>query len=686
MAAGASARREAADARARADRLRRAAAEQSWRGRCFDVGAAAEERTAYALDALTCLGYRQLNDVSWPGTRAGNIDHLLVGPSGVFVLDSKGWRGEVQIRDGGVWQDGTSRADAVDKLVAMYDVVTGLLEPLGLPPGCIAAALVLTDHDLPLTPLPGVRIVGLPGLLRWVVSRGERLTDSRVAELFDVLVSGLAPRPAARVAGPPPVPAQPSQSELFAIEDLIAEAHAAAALGSFEDWMVWLHPEQRPLVRRHFDGPARLWGPPGTGKTVLAMHRIAYLAERAGARCLYVSHVRTLPAVIARRYAALSPHTTGQVEFSGMHAWALGFLTARGISVSLDPQAADEAFDVAWLACGQGSVLDRLASPGYWKDEVRTVIRGRGLAGVEQYLALVRAGRRLALSPQVRRQVWELAREYESLLAAAEVHDFDDVLRLALDEEVHGAAAPSYDVVVVDEAQDLTLLAVRLLHRLVGNRPNGLLLLGDTEQSVFTTGYTLTEAGIDVRGRSHCLRTNYRNTREILRFAAARLRDGEDDVLGGEATLALADVALTRSGPVPLLVSAPTEAELYVALAAHVHRVLGRSDASPGEIAVLLPYRAQAERVLRALWAEGVPATDLAQWSGAGDTVQVGTYARCKGLEFRYVYAPVVDASLLSPGWPADGAVSERRSRQRRGAFVATTRARDGLWFGVVSS
>lgn len=42
---------------------------------------------------------------------------------------------------------------------------------------------------------------------------------------------------------------------------------------------MFLHPAQRELVERHFDGPARIAGTAGTGKTIVAIHRAAYLAR-----------------------------------------------------------------------------------------------------------------------------------------------------------------------------------------------------------------------------------------------------------------------------------------------------------------------------------------------------------------------------------------------------------------------
>jgi hypothetical protein len=68
-------------------------------------GVAGERRTARLLDRLTGDGYVVFHDLAVPGSPA-NVDHLVIGPSGVFVIDSKQWTGSVhQGADGLVWHN-----------------------------------------------------------------------------------------------------------------------------------------------------------------------------------------------------------------------------------------------------------------------------------------------------------------------------------------------------------------------------------------------------------------------------------------------------------------------------------------------------------------------------------------------------------------------------------------------------
>jgi len=77
----------------------------STQARAWQRGAHGERQTARLLDRLGPDGYQALHDLAMPGIPA-NIDHLVVGPSGVFVIDSKQWTGSVhQSADGLIWHN-----------------------------------------------------------------------------------------------------------------------------------------------------------------------------------------------------------------------------------------------------------------------------------------------------------------------------------------------------------------------------------------------------------------------------------------------------------------------------------------------------------------------------------------------------------------------------------------------------
>src|SRR3954453_7844848 len=121
--AGDSARDVARRQREKAARLERSA--QMW-----ERGADGEAATAAALDGLKGHGWTTFHDVRWPGRQRANIDHIAVGPSGVFVIDSKNWSGDVRVVDGVLYQGGRRRerevAAAAEAALAVTQILQGL--------------------------------------------------------------------------------------------------------------------------------------------------------------------------------------------------------------------------------------------------------------------------------------------------------------------------------------------------------------------------------------------------------------------------------------------------------------------------------------------------------------------------------------------------------------------------------
>ncbi len=168
-------------------------------------------------------------------------------------------------------------------------------------------------------------------------------------------------------------------SPLFSPEEL--ERIAAAPI---EDWMIFLHPDQRSIVNRHFDGPARIRGAAGTGKTVVALHRAVALAKRyakagEGEKVLFTTFITTLPPVFEQLYKRLPDSVSGVVDFVHIDQVARRVCDSVGEGVVVDEAAVDAAFDdAADLVLLKGSPLDRAGlSRQYLRTEIQNLIKGR---------------------------------------------------------------------------------------------------------------------------------------------------------------------------------------------------------------------------------------------------------------------------------------------------------------------
>lgn len=127
-----------------------------------------------ALARLVPLGWQALHGVNWPGRPQARLDHVLVGPGGIVVVDVKDWTGEVRVVSGGLWQDRYARPQAVDGALAQCAALTSVVAPqyrrLVRPLICMTAQRNLfgiTATDVAVAgPAQMVHAVGLlPGVL-----------------------------------------------------------------------------------------------------------------------------------------------------------------------------------------------------------------------------------------------------------------------------------------------------------------------------------------------------------------------------------------------------------------------------------------------------------------------------------------------------------------------------------------
>ena len=363
MPAGESAGAEARRQRALAQAHDQAAAEARATAARYGLAEVTERRTARTLAPLSGLGHFLLADRCWPGTKRAQVDLIVVGPGGVFIIDTKAWA-EVSIENGRIYRGNADVTDDVLGLADLADVTQADLAEVGLAPGEVRPVVVLAGRGGIDASVTGVRIVGERDVLRCIASYGSRLTPAQVdlvlARALSFFPQAAGPAPVVPSVPEPVVPAAPAAIEQDAL--LSPEEVNDALLGGvlaqpIEEWMSFLHPQQAKLVRRTVSGPSRIRGPAGTGKTVVGLHRAAHLARIGEGRVLVTTFVRTLPEVLRELLKRLAPEVVDRVDFTGVHSFARRLLQDRGVHFRLDPPTCAEAFEVAWERVGAHSVL-----------------------------------------------------------------------------------------------------------------------------------------------------------------------------------------------------------------------------------------------------------------------------------------------------------------------------------------
>ncbi|MDR9392282.1 MAG: 3'-5' exonuclease [Trueperaceae bacterium] len=470
----------------------------------------------------------------------------------------------------------------------------------------------------------------------------------------------------------------------------LIEAHATKALERalgqpWSAWSIFLHPDQRDVVDRAFDGPARLRGGAGTGKTVVALHRAVRLAREGRGPVLLTTYSRTLAERLAPMLDLLmdaDDPARARLTVAHLHRYATEAWTGDAqprLDVLTDAARKRDLARAAVADAGGDPDADAPLLLAEWE----RVIDPHGLATLGAYLAADRRGRGEPLGPAARRRVWTQIEALRARLAQDDVHTFAGLAHaLAARLDGAGDAARPFAHVVADETQDFGAAELRLLRALAPAGPDDLFVTGDPGQRIYAGASSLLAAGIDVRGRSHVLRVNYRTSEQIRRYAERLLPDVHAEPDGDERR---PRVVSTFRGPEPDVAVRPTVAGERDAAADWLKRRL-QEGYRPEDVAIFARTRQllqdRAKPIVRAC---GLETTDLARSDGpTPKRVAVGTLHRAKGLEFKVVLVVAAEEGQLPnpkalDAETANGTPEAGLQRERNLLHVGVTRARERL-------
>jgi superfamily I DNA/RNA helicase/mRNA-degrading endonuclease RelE of RelBE toxin-antitoxin system len=512
--------------------------------------------------------------------------------------------------------------------------------------------------------------------------------------------------------------------------------------GDFRAWKVFLHPAQAKLVDRRYSGPFRVSGGPGTGKTIVALHRVKHLVEQLppghSKPILLTTFTKNLTTDLRARLASLlEPDQLARVDITHIDQLAARVLNENTLSGAGRQRIYDS---VALNTLRQILVeLDEERwDAEFLYEEWEQVVLGQSLGTRKAYFEARRAGRGRSISRTDRARIWKILELFATRLdkegretwgQAAERAARFEMQRAAKIEErreykedvggkdlIHRDDSSGmyylghrYQHVVVDEAQDLRPAHWKMLRAMVASGDDDMFIAGDTHQRIYDQQVTLGTVGVHIRGRASRLTLSYRTTREILNRAMEvvnpksgqitfdDLDDGTDNLSGYRSVL---------RGSAPELVSCDSWDDELGRLATTLQEwraelAGGGADGKPrdprGNIAVCVADRDSVNQVMYHLATQaGLTVAELTKEGAKGDgDIHVGTMHRFKGLEYQKLAivgareGVIPRASLLRRYRDTDPRRLAREELKARSLlFVAATRARDTLrisWYGKPS-
>lgn len=468
--------------------------------------------------------------------------------------------------------------------------------------------------------------------------------------------------------------------------------------GDFGAWRVFLHPEQRRYAERSYQGPFRLTGGAGTGKTVVLVHRARALARRdPEARIVLTTFTTNLAEALGDALTQLDSRVPQSRELgrpgvyvTGVDALVAAVLRGAGSGLAAATREALGEERAAPMARTAGSrwreivestgttLSHELANETFLATEYAHVVLPNKIHDEADYLRVRRTGRGVSLDRAKRSAVWALIAAYRAQSRIDGSLDFTEAAAVAAAYLARQTDRPA-DHVLVDEGQDLSPTQWQLLRALAGERPDDLFIAEDSHQRIYGTRVVLGRYGVAIVGRSQRLTLNYRTTAQNLRYGMSILEGGEyvDLEDGPDAT----GYRSVRTGPAPTVEHVDSLTGELQAIVGHVRAWLASGDA-PDTVAVLVPDRFHRDRVVTALTEHGIDARAVDRDRPPAGRVPVLTMHRAKGTEFSKVVLAVgkpspAELARLESLEPSERADAELRARSLR--YVAATRARDEL-------
>ncbi len=477
--------------------------------------------------------------------------------------------------------------------------------------------------------------------------------------------------------------AHPDAQRRFRVVTDVDELERALA-APWEKWIVFLHPAQRELVEREFNGPARVAGSAGTGKTIVAIHRAVHLARtHPDARVLLATFSEPLARALEglmKRLLGNQPRLAERLEVHSMAAIAERLYQAN----FGPPQLATDEEVRQRIAAAAGETPGHQFSEAFLWGEWRQVVDAWQLTSWEAYRDVARLGRKTRLAERHRGVLWSIFERVRRELAEAGQITVPGMFE-RLTEQVGKAAqegrAP-FDFAVIDEAQDISVAELRFLAALGGGRPNSLFFAGDLGQRIFQVPFSWRSLGVDLRGRSHTLRVNYRTSHQIRRVADRLLSSDVADVDG--IVESRTGTNSLFNGPEPEVRLAKSEEE-ETRIVADWLKTCAADGVEPHELAVFVRSEAELDRARAAVRLAGLePATADGSGTMRRGAVTIGTMHLAKGLEFRAVAVMACDDEVLPLQSRIENVVDDSDledvyDTERHLLYVACTRARDRL-------
>lgn len=463
-----------------------------------------------------------------------------------------------------------------------------------------------------------------------------------------------------------------------------AEELAAALEFPWDKWAIFLHPSQRDFAEKKLSGPARVSGSAGTGKTVVAIHRAAYLYKKnPTAKILLTTFSAALAGELKRKLLILLGQNTLPPNIITLHLEGIAAQLSTSSKIPLNIASTEELTKLFEQATESLDISD--FTIGFLLSEWTHVVDAWQLRTWEAYRNVKRLGRKTRVGGTQREKLWLIFDYLWAKLDSQTLTTWASVFeKLAGDKNISNW----FDHVIIDEAQDISVTELRFTASLAGKKPDGIFFAGDLGQRIFRQPFSWLNLGVDIRGRSRTLNINYRTSHQIRRQA---------DRLLPQIICDVDEFNESRNGTISLFNSDNPTLHRFDSKEDETRFVASwissqfEAGISPEQIGIFVRSDLELKRAKSAIESANLDHHVISpKKSSEQNCVVCGTMHDAKGLEFRSVVVMACDDEVIPSQSRLEQITDESDldevyETERHLLYVACTRAREQLVLTCVS-
>lgn len=450
--------------------------------------------------------------------------------------------------------------------------------------------------------------------------------------------------------------------------------------GELKKWQIFLHPSQRKLVESTNHGPVKVTGGGGTGKTVVALHRLKFLLANSTDKrpILFTTYTRALTRNLKGLLQKMLP-SGANYQLENIDQLVSALAKEYGIindnTRILDFPGSKNARDV-WEIITDDNLTGFDAD--FLHQEYQQVWLYHGLTDGSAYYKTSRLGRGKPLTKKQKMEFVDFVGKYEAYKKNNYWVDRGEIFN-QLSTMLNTLPEKPFSHVIADEIQDMSNIELRFLRSLTEETSNDLFLVGDPYQNIYGRKINFSKAGILVRGnRSKRLRINYRTTEEIKRLAISTVRSIGYDDFDGAAEKIDGYLSLFHGDKPEYAIFKTHQDELEYIIQSI--RKLVDGGISLHDMVIGCRLKDSIRQVKTALHQAKIAYFDILDETGNAQGVHLSTLNSLKGLEYKVVFLADVSkqtAPLEIPGYSdmTEQEKMEHLNSERSILYVAITRA-----------